>query len=102
MRRPSFRKTVKCVSSVSTLTTEVGDLDEHKVFRLYDRQFWVYVNQKKYQNPNFQSTFRKCFPGTFFNMPLTSCFCFVILNNSFIFFRQARGGLYVIHKDAKI
>lgn len=31
MRRPSFRKTVKCVSSVSTLTTEAGDLDA-KVF----------------------------------------------------------------------
>ena len=27
MRRPSFSETVKCVSSVSTLTTEVGDLD---------------------------------------------------------------------------
>ncbi len=27
MRRPSFRKTVKCVSSVSTLTTEIDDLD---------------------------------------------------------------------------
>ncbi len=45
---------------------------------------------------------RKCFPGAFFNLPLTSYFCFVILKNSFIFFRQARGGLYVIHKDAKI
>lgn len=103
MRRPSFRETVKCVSSVSTLTTEIGDLDAKVLIPFsYDRQFRIYVNQKKYQSPNFQSTFRKCFPGAFFNLPLTSCVCFVILKYSFIFFRQARGGLYVIHKDAKI
>lgn len=52
MRRPSFRETVKCVSSVSTLTTEIDDLDA-KVFRpfLYDRQFWAYVNQSVYNYP---------------------------------------------------
>lgn len=60
------------------------------------------MSTKRSIKAQFSKHFSEVLPGSIFQSAIDFLFVFCDFKKQLYIFRQARGGLYVIHKDAKI